>query len=103
MKEGEEMMVKRGMTPQQARKLRAEKGIEETKLQKLRVKKGLSQDELAEKAGINKRTLQCYEQQTRPIDGAKLEVLCDICLALGCKLEDILENEDTIRKIKATK
>ena len=96
-------MTKRGISPQQAKDIRAEKGIEETKLQKLRVKKGLSQSSLAAISGVPKRTIQCYEQQTRPIDGARLNSLCDIGLALGCKIEDILESKTLIEKFRLSK
>lgn len=96
-------MVKRGVTPQQARKIRAEKGMKETKLQKLRVKRNLSQSELAEMTGISIRTLQCYEQQARPIDGARLKTLCDLSNVLGCKIEDILESKELINEYKLVK
>ena len=54
---------------------------------------GYSQAQLAEKSGINKRTLQYYEQGYRNIDGASLETLVSLSLALNCKITDILENE----------
>lgn len=96
-------MVKKGITPQIAKKIRASKGIEETNLQKIRVEKGLSQGELAETSGITRRTIQGYEQQTRPIEGARLEILCDLCIALGCKIEDIIDSQELIEKYKRTK
>lgn len=96
-------MVKRGMKPQQAAKIRAEKGITETRLQKLRVKKGLSQMELAVKANMPKRRIQHYEHEAENIDRAKLETLCDLCIALDCKLEDILESKELIEKLRMAK
>lgn len=96
-------MVKRGITPQQAKEIREKKGIEETKMQKIRVSKGLSQGELARLANISARTIQCYEQEARPIEGAKLNTLCNICTVLGCKIEDILEDEELIKQYKAVK
>ncbi len=96
-------MTRKGITPQQAKKIREEKGITETKLQKLRVKKGFSQGSLAAVSGVPIRTIQCYEQQTRPIDGARLDTLCDISLALGCKIEDILESKTLIDKFRMSK
>lgn len=96
------MRKKRGMTPIQASKIRVKKNLEETKLQKIRVKRGLSQSELAEISGIPLRSLQEYEQQ-RTIDNAKLNTLCKLCIALNCKLEDILESKELIAKLKITK
>lgn len=96
-------MGKRGMKPKQAAELRAKNGIEETKLQKIRVKRNMSQNELAAISGVPQSTLRNYEQGKRPIDGAKLEVLCDLCIALKCKFEDILENKETIKKLKKVK
>lgn len=96
-------MTKKGITVQQAKRIRAEKGIDETKLQKMRVGQGLSQSKLAELSGVPIRTIQHYEQEKRPIDGARLHTLCELCIVLGCKIEDILENEETIKKLRATK
>jgi transcriptional regulator with XRE-family HTH domain len=96
-------MGKRGMTPQQAEKLRLAKGIKETKLQKLRVKKGLSQSELSFAAGLSPATIRCYEQGLRPLDGAKLNTLCSLAQSLDCKIEDILEDKELIEKYKQTK
>ena len=96
-------MVVRGMHPKTAAKIRAEKGIKDTKLQRLRVKQGISQNDLATLTGISKRTLQMYEQGRTAIDGAKLDKLCKICIALNCKLEDILEDEKLIRIFNKSK
>ena len=98
------MTEKRGITVEQAKRIRAEKGlIDETKLQKVRVSRGLSQGQLAKRSGVATRTIQHYEQRVRDIDGAKLKTLCGLCLVLGCKIEDILENEETIKMLRATK
>lgn len=96
-------MGERGITPEQAKKIREAKGIEETKLQKLRVKKGLSQGELAAVSNVKKRSIQCYEQETRSIDNARLETLCDLSIALDCKIEDLLESKELITKLRMTK
>lgn len=96
-------MVKRGITPAQAQQIRAERGIKDTKLQRLRVKKGLSQVELAVVSGVKTRTIQGYEKGERNIDGAKLSTLCSLCIALDCKLEDILESPEIIHKLRLTK
>ena len=96
-------MTKKGITPQQAKDIRDKKGLAETILQKLRVEKGLSQTALAAVTGVSQRTIQCYEQRTRPIDGARLDTLCDISYALGCKIEDILEDKALIEKYRLSK
>ena len=59
----------------------------------------LSQKELAERSGVNVRTLQFYEQGTRDIDGARLETLLDIAAALGCRIDDIVESEELKKKL----
>ena len=96
-------MAKSGMKPTQALKLREEKGLEITKLQKMRVAKGLSQNDLAAITGVSVRRIQNYEQKTKKIEGARLDVLCDIAIALDCKIEDILEDKAVIAKIRMAK
>lgn len=96
-------MAKRGITPQKAGEIRRKKGIAETKLQKLRVERGLSQNELAVLSGVTLRAIQCYEQQTRPIEGAKLSTLCSLCIVLGCRIEDVLDDEELIKQFKKAK
>lgn len=96
-------MTKRGITPTIARRIREEKGLKETKLQRIRVNKGLSQKDLSEISGITVRAIQNYEQRHRPIESAKLNTLCSLCMALHCKIEDILEDPQTIKMLKATK
>lgn len=71
-----------------------------SKLQDIRLAKEMSQNDLAEKSGVSKRTIQCYEQGTRPIDGAGLNHLCSLSLALGCRIDDILEDEKLIKCYK---
>ena len=96
-------MAKRGITPQKAKEIREKKGITETKLQKLRVERGLSQSELAKLSGVTVRAIQCYEQQTRPIESARLYSICSLCVVLGCRIEDILEDEELIKRYKKAK
>ena len=63
----------------------------------------LSQSQLAEKAGINVRTLQHYEQGSKLFDHARIDTILKICLALNCKLDDIIENQEYIDLIKRYK
>lgn len=62
-------------------------------LQDRRAKKGYTQNELAIASGVSKRTIQCYEQGTRDINGAHIKALCDIAIALDCKIADLLTDE----------
>lgn len=55
----------------------------------------MSQSQLAKAAGINVQMLQHYEQGVRDLSGAKLATLLKLCLALNCKLEDILPDGET--------
>lgn len=71
------------------------------KLQEVRKSKGLTQKELAALSSVNIRTIQQYENGARNIEGATLETLCNISLALGVKVYDILESEQL--KIKLSK
>ena len=70
------------------------------KLKEMRQAKGLSQSQLAEKTGINVRTLQHYEQGSKIFDNARIDTIMKCCIALNCKLEEILENQEYIDLIK---
>lgn len=92
-------MVKRGMKPEKAIEIWGETG----KLKNIRAKKGLSQNDLSMLSGVPKTTIQCYERGTRFIDGARLNVLCDLAISLNCKIEDLLEDKSLIQKFKKVK
>lgn len=62
-----------------------------TKLQTLRKASGYSQRELAERAGINLRTLQQYEIRAKDINKAAGGTLAALSRVLGCRMEDLLE------------
>ena len=68
-------------------------------LQNTRLSREMSQSQLAT-AAINGRVLQTYEQGGRDLSGAKLATLLKICLALNCKLEDILPDGETAELLK---
>lgn len=70
------------------------------KLKEMRQAKGLSQSQLAEKTGINVRTLQHYEQGSKIFDNARIDTILKCCIALNCKLEDVIENSEYIELIK---
>lgn len=66
-----------------------------SKLQNTRLTNEMSQSQLATAANINPRMLQYYEQGAKDLSGAKLATLLKICLALNCKLEDIIPDGET--------
>lgn len=70
------------------------------KLRECRKKAELSQSQLAEKAGINVRVYQNYEQGVRDIEKAQLSVLLKICIALECEMSDIFMDENMIELVK---
>jgi len=69
------------------------------KLQELRKNKGLSQSQLSKLSGVPLRTIQQWECGQRDIDGAALERLCDLAIALDCKIYDIIESPKVIEKL----
>lgn len=71
-------------------------------LKKIREEKGLSQSQLAKACGFSVRTLQCYEQGSRDINGASLSTLVSISMKLECKLTDILSDQELIKNLKNT-
>lgn len=66
--------------------------IFDTKLKRIREARGLSQVQLAELSGVNKRSIQLYEQRVNDIDKAQSQTLYKISRILGCNIEDLLEN-----------
>lgn len=68
----------------------------ESKLKNMREMRELTQREAAEASGINLRMIQNYEQGERDINGAKLVTLLKLCVALHCRLEDILDDDETL-------
>ena len=64
----------------------------ESKLKRIRENRGLSQSELAGQSGVNLRSIQMYEQKVNDIDKAQAQTLYKLARALGCEIEDLLEN-----------
>jgi transcriptional regulator with XRE-family HTH domain len=71
-----------------------------TKLRKLRKDRGLTAQELADKSGVTYRNILHYELGDRRIDGAKLDTIINLAIALNCNVIDILEDEQLIIKLK---
>lgn len=68
-----------------------------TKLKQLRLNKNLTQAELARETKLNLRTLQYYEQGSKPIESARLDKLMKLCLVLQCKISDIIDDPASIQ------
>ena len=66
--------------------------LPECRLKKLRESRGLSQQELAKISGVNLRSIQMYEQRVNDIDKAQAQAVFKLSRAIGCTMEDLLEN-----------
>lgn len=69
-------------------------------LKEIRKKRNMSQGQLSELSNVPKRTIEFYEQGLRKIDGANINYLTSLSIALDCKIEDIVENENVKEKLK---
>lgn len=70
---------------------RIKKKIKTTRLQQIRKNCGLSQKMLAEKSGVNLRTLQQYELGAKDINKASAYSVYALAKVLNCEVEDLLE------------
>ena len=62
-----------------------------TNLKRIRTNKGYSQKQLAELTGVGLRAIQTYEQRQKDINKAQSGSLFRLAKALGCTMEDLLE------------
>ncbi len=69
-----------------------------TNLQYYRNLKRITQADLAERAGVNLRTLQDYEQGRKPINNAGAATVLRISTVLGVDVKDLLEPENNTSK-----
>lgn len=83
------------------KKSRVPRNFAETKLKAVRITRGMTQSQLADSANINLRVLQHYEQGSKSFDSARLDVILKVCIALNCKMSDILENDTNIELYNA--
>ena len=60
-------------------------------LKRIRTIYGCSQRELAEMSGVSLRSIQMYEQRNKDINKAQSDSLYRLAKALGCTMEDLLE------------
>ena len=65
---------------------------EPTNFQRIRKAIGLTQAELANKTGVELRSIQMYEQRKNDINKAQADTLLKLSKFLGCNIEDLLEN-----------
>lgn len=68
------------------------KKSEITNLKKIRQARGLSQSKLACLAEVDLRSIQMYEQGRNDINKAQAGTLYKLARALGCNIEDLLED-----------
>lgn len=61
-----------------------------SRLKWMREDKGMTQAELAEKSGVNVRSIQNYEQGFKDINGAKVVTVLQLAEALGCDVYEII-------------
>lgn len=54
--------------------------------------RGLTRREVAERSGINIRSLQDYEQGHKEIKSAKGETLYRLSMVLNCTMEELIES-----------
>ena len=71
---------------------RARRTQSESRLKRLRESRGMSQAELARASGVNKRSIQMYEQQKNDIDKAQAQAVYKLAYVIGCNMEDLLED-----------
>lgn len=69
-------------------------------LKNIREDRSITQQKLSDTTGISVRTIQHYEQGERNINGASLETLCRLSIALRCKISEILSDKDLIALTK---
>lgn len=62
-----------------------------SKLKDMRRERNLTQRELASLSGINLRMIEYYEQGYKSLNKATGESLLKLSMALGCKVEDLLD------------
>ena len=63
-----------------------------TNLKRIRQARGFSQSQLANRAEVDLRSIQMYEQKRNDINKAQAETLYRIARVLGCNIEDLLED-----------
>lgn len=65
-----------------------------SRLKFMREYKGMSQSELAERSGVNLRSIQNYEQGFKDINSAKVVTVLQLAEALGCDVYEIINDRE---------
>lgn len=63
-------------------------------LKTLRQKQGLTREELAEKTGVNVRTIRAYETGTTNIDKAEMQNIGRLALFFNVPVSDFFKSDD---------
>lgn len=67
------------------------KPLKNTRLSTCRKNRGFSQSELARASGVGLKSIQMYEQRLNDIDKAQAHTVYRLARAIGCDVEDLLE------------
>lgn len=67
-----------------------------TKFKEIRQRSGMTQSQLANKSGLNLRTLQYYEQGAKPLNHARIDTILKLCIELDCEIGEIIEDSNLI-------
>ena len=74
--------------------------LPDTRLRRQRLAAGFSQSELAALSGVNIRNIQQYEQRAKDINRAAAISLQSLARALGCRIESLLEPDNSSTSIQ---
>ena len=66
------------------------------------MRRGLTRQELGDMLHVSESTIRRLEENPCRVDNSQLNKLLDICIVLHCRLEDILESNEIIKKLKHT-
>lgn len=70
--------------------------IQVSNLKIMRIKKGMKQSELSEISGVPLKCIGNYEQLRRDINKARVDIVYNLAVALGCRMEEILEGKPNL-------
>lgn len=69
-------------------------------LRDIRKDRGWLPSELSRRSGVNKNMIQFYENGAKDINGARLKTLLKLCVALDCKLSDLITDPECVEMLK---
>lgn len=72
-------------------------------LKEIREKRQMTQSKLAKECNLSTRTIQNYESGNRNIDNAIIEILIDLSNALNCRVSELLNDKELIKKVKTAR